>query len=156
MGNHHTMDEPINTIRENYSNVAEEANGRIRQIGDTVNKTWHDVQDRSAKAVTQASSYAKSHPLPTAAVLFGFGVVVGWALRPTPPSFRQRYVDEPIEESRGAILGLLAALGALLKGSMNSASRTASDLVDDARDEVASRWRPVQKAAKRAGEKLGL
>ena len=61
------MDDPMNTIRQTAEDLTHEANGRAKQIGAQVKETWNDVQDRSSRAVTEASTYAKSHPLPTAA-----------------------------------------------------------------------------------------
>jgi ElaB/YqjD/DUF883 family membrane-anchored ribosome-binding protein len=120
-------------------------------------EAWENVQDQTGRAVRGSSLYVRENPVPTALAAFGLGLVVGLLLsHREEPSMRKRYIDDPLDHSTGALLGLATAVSALLNRNMHSASHAAEGFADNVSDSFKKNLEPLADAARRAGRKLGL
>ncbi|MDB6151761.1 MAG: hypothetical protein JWL90_214 [Chthoniobacteraceae bacterium] len=120
-------------------------------------EAWENVQDQTGRAVREGSLYVRENPVPTALAAFGLGLIVGLVLsHREEPSMKKRYIDEPIDRSHGALLGLVATLSSLLTKNIHSASNAAEDFSDNVGDTWKKNFEPFADAARRAGRKLGL
>ena len=137
-------------LGEGASNVAEDLQTRAEDA-------WDSVQHRTDRAVRESSAFVRKNPVPTALVAFGFGLALGLFLkRHDPVSFKDRCIAEPLHQSRGVLLGVLIALGALLRRTFSSASRTTAEIAENVGDEWEDSLKPFKNAARQTGRRLGL
>ena len=141
------------TLTGTATKLGEGATGLADEVQARAEDAWNSVQHRTDRAVRESSEYVHRNPLPTALAAFAVGLVLGLALnRREPVSFQDRYVAEPLHHSRGLLLGLVLACGTLLRRTLASASSAAESAGHDLQDAL----KPVSKAARQTGRKLGL
>ena len=146
----HKLTDVATRLGEDASDVAEGLQARAQDA-------WDSVQQQTNRAVRESSAYVHKNPVPIALAAFGFGLVLGLSLnRRHPVSFKNRYIAEPLHQSRGMLLGLLVACGALLRRTISSASGAAEEIAENVGDSVQVSLKPLRKAALQNGRKLGL
>ncbi len=142
--NQHIPTEPV---------IGEESTYSKENIQAYAKEAWGTVQDRTGQVVHDGTVYVRENPVPVAIAAFGVGVLVGLALgHREPETFKKRYIDEPLETSHGALLGLLVALSALARRSLSSVSHAAEDVGESLKENI----EPLTAAARRTGRKFGL
>jgi ElaB/YqjD/DUF883 family membrane-anchored ribosome-binding protein len=113
------------------------------------------VQHQTDRVIHDSSVYLRKNPVPTALAAFGFGLVLGLFLtRRRPESLKDRYIAGPLHQSRGVLLGLLIACGALLRRAFSSVSSAAGGAADKCRDGLNDSLKPLRRAARRTGRKI--
>lgn len=146
-----------NEVTDTATRLGEGANGVVEDLQNRANDAWDVVQDRTGRAVRESSAYVRENPLPVTLAAVGFGLILALLLsHREQPSFRDRYIEEPLHKSRGVLLALLVACGALLKGAYSSASSAAEELAGNVGAELKGSLKPLKKAARQTGRKFGL
>ena len=113
--------EPITDIKNKLTEAAKNVQTKAKDA-------WECAQDETQRAVRLSSLYARQHPLSTALVAVGVGVVIGLLVRRREPeTFSDRFISEPLHQSKGLLLGLLVAGSAILKRTLSCASCAARD-----------------------------
>ena len=137
-------------LSEGATSVAEDLQTRAKD-------GWDSVQQQTNRAVREGSVYVRENPVPTALAAFCFGLVLGLVLsRREPVSFKDRYIAEPLHQSKGVLLGLLIAGGTLLRRVFSSTSSAAGEIAAHVGDDLQESLHPLRKAARQTGRKLGL
>lgn len=132
-------------------------NGMSETTGTPSAFRWDEVRERTTQAIDEGTDYLRENPIPAIAAALGIGILVGsFLFRKSPPSFSERYIEEPLHESRAAILALLAASGALLKKSLHDGRAIASDVAESVEADLKHAVGPLAKAARKQARKLGL
>ena len=146
----HQLNDDATRLGEDASDVAEDLQYRAEDA-------WNSVRQQTDRAVRESSAYVHKNPVPIALAAFGCGLVLGLSLnRRHPVLFKNRYIAEPLHQSRGMLLGLLMACGALLRRTISSASGAAEEIAENVSDGVQDSLKPLRKAALQNGRKLGL
>ena len=153
--------EPITELKEKLTDAAthlsESANGVAEDLQSRAKDAWDSVQDQTDRAVRESSAYVHKNPVPTALAAFGFGLALGLLLNHRAPvSLRDRYIAEPLHQSKGVLLGLLLACGTLFRRTFSSASSAAEKIAANVGGEFQDSLKPLRKAARQTGQKLGL
>jgi ElaB/YqjD/DUF883 family membrane-anchored ribosome-binding protein len=144
------LTETATSLGEGAEHVAEEMQHRAKD-------TWDSVRQQSNRAMRGSSAYVRENPVPTALAAFGVGLCLGLLLnRRDPASFNDHYVTEPLHQSKGVLLGLLIASGALLRRVFSSASSVVEEMAENAGDDIKESLKPVRRAARKARRTLGL
>lgn len=140
--------EPITDLKDKLTDAAhrlgEDATAAAKCAQAKAKEAWECAQEESRRAVRLSSLYARQHPLSTALVAVGVGVVIGLLInkRREPETLAERYLAEPLHQSKGLLLGLLVAGSAMLKRTLSCATCAASDLAGDVKDAL----KPMKKA----------
>jgi hypothetical protein len=112
---------------------------------------WTNSKEKAVEALQRGGEYLRENPIPVLATALIFGFAVGLLAGPhRTESWQERHIQEPLEESRGAILGVLLALAAVWKRFFRSASSAARATGES----VSSQTERLAKTARRAGRKL--
>jgi ElaB/YqjD/DUF883 family membrane-anchored ribosome-binding protein len=144
-------------ITDDATRLGEDASDVAEGLQTRAEDAWDSVQQQTNRAVRECSTYVHKNPVPIALAAFGFGLVLGLFLnRRDPVSLKNRDVVEPLQQSRGLLLALLVACGALLKRALSSASGVTEKIAGNVGDEVQNSLKPLKKAALQTGRKLGL
>jgi hypothetical protein len=86
--------------------------------------------------------------VPIALAAFGLGLVLGLILnRRDSASLKDRYIAEPLHQSKGVLLGLLIACGALLRRTLSSASNTVEEIAENVGDNLKDALKPMRRDA---------
>lgn len=127
--------------------LGENATAAAQKVRSHAKEAWECAQEETKRAVRVSSEYAQEHPISTALVACGVGVIIGLLIpRREPESFSDRYITEPLHHSKGLLLGLLVAGGAMLKRTLASATSAAADIAENVSDAI----KPVKKAVENA------
>ena len=144
--------EPITDLKDKVTDAAkslgEDATAAVKCAQTQAKEAWECAQEESRRALRLSSLYARQHPLSTALVAVGVGVVIGLLInkRNEPESLTDRYITEPLHQSKGLLLGLLVAGSAILKRTLSCATCAASGLAGDVKDAI----KPVKQAVENA------
>ena len=139
------------------TSLGEGASGVAEDLQSRANDAWDSVQDRGNRAVRESYAYVREHSVTTALAAFGVGLVVGLLVnRRDPVSFKDRYIAEPLHQSRGVLLGVLLAFGALIRRTLSSAASDAGEIARNVGYDLNDSLKPLRRAARKTGEKLGL
>ena len=139
------------------TNLEEKASGVAEDVQARAKDAWESVQSGTHRAVRESSAYVRENPVPAVIAAVGFGLVLGLLLtRREPVSFKDRYVTEPLHQSKGLLLGLLLACGGLLKRTLSSASGAVEEIFENVGDDLKDSVKPLRTAARQAGRKIGL
>ncbi len=148
------MNDLTNPLADGAHDQPGDAATAAEHFQERVRETWETVQDQTGRAVRESTAYARENPVPVILGALALGVVVGLMFSGREPSARERYIDEPLEESHGILLGLLVAIGAFFRSQFRSASCAAEDLAERVSHDVRGGMKPLAKAAKRASKKF--
>ena len=141
------MNIPIQPITDAAHSLAEDATAAAKCAQTKAKEAWECAQEETQRAVRLSSLYARQHPLSTALVAVGVGVVIGMLInRRDPHSLTDRYLTEPLHQSKGLLLGLLVAGSAMLKRTLACATCAASEIAGDVKDAI----KPVKQAVENA------
>ena len=150
----------MNDLKDNPTDAATDsgrATGVAEDLQNRATDAWDSVQHETNRAVRESSAYVRENPVPALIAALGVGLVLGLFLsRREPVSFKDRYVTEPLHQSKGVLLGLLLACGTLLRRTFSSASSTAGEIAGNVGDDLKDSLKPLRKAARQTGRKLGL
>jgi len=131
------------------------ASGVADDLQSRAKGAWDSVQDQTDRMIHESSAYLRKNPVPTALAAFGFGLVLGLFLhRREPESFTDRYIAGPLRQSKGPLLGLLIACGAVLKRAFSSGSSAAEEATDNVGDGSKDFLKPLRRAVRRTGRKI--
>jgi hypothetical protein len=123
------------------------------QLRERAGAAWQAARDRAGDALHSGEVIARENPFPVVLGALAIGLAVGLACGPgKPPTWKERYVDEPIDHTQSAIFGALLAVAAAFRGLF----RSAADCTEETAKSVRKGAKPLAKAAKRAGRKLHL
>ena len=126
--------------------LGESASGIAEELQTRAEDAWDSVQYRTKRAVRKSSAYVHKHPVPPVLAAFGCGLVLGLILnRRDSVSFRNRYVAEPLHQSRGVLLGLLIACGTLLRRTLSSASSAVEEIAENVGDDLKASLKPMRR-----------
>ena len=76
--------------------------------------------------------------------------------RREPKGFKDLYIDAPLHQSKGLLLGALIAAGAMLRRTLSTAGHAAEEIAGDVGDDFKKSMKPLRKAARQAGQRMGL
>ncbi len=139
------------------NSLGESASGAAENLQTHAKDAWDSVQSGTNRAVRESSAYVRENPVPAVIAAVGFGLVLGLLLSHREPvSFKDRYVTEPLHQSKGMLLGLLLACGGLLKRTLSSASGAVEEIFENAGDDLKDSVKPLRTAARQVGRKIGL
>ncbi len=148
------MNDFTNNPEDNLNHLSDNPSGAAENLQDRAEEMWETVQDQTGRAVREGTAYVRENPVPVVVGALAFGVVLGLLFSGRESSARERYVDEPLENTHGLLLGLLVAIGAFFRNQLKSASSAAEDFTDRVRHDVRGGLKPLRKAAKRVSKKL--
>ena len=124
------------------------ASGVAGDLQTRAEDAWDSVQHRTNRALRKSSAYAHKNPVPIALAAFGLGLVLGLILnRRDSASLKDRYIAEPLHQSKGVLLGLLIACGALLRRTLSSASNTVEEIAENVGDNLKDALKPMRRDA---------
>src|SRR4030095_6048271 len=133
------------------ANVWSESRPDAEIGGSTPENLWTTSKDRAVEALHRGEEYLRENPVPVLAAALVFGLAIGLLAGPhRSRSWRERHIEEPLEQSTGALLGVLLALVAVCKRFFRSATSAARTTGENVSSQT-SRW---AKSAQRAGRKL--
>jgi ElaB/YqjD/DUF883 family membrane-anchored ribosome-binding protein len=144
--------EPTTDLKDKLTDAAhslgEDATTAAKSAQTKAKEAWECAQEETQRAIRLSSLYARQHPLSTALVAVGVGVAIGLLINRSrePLSLTDRYINEPLHQSKGLLLSLLVAGSAILKRTLASATCAASELAED----VNGALKPVKKAVQNA------
>ncbi len=123
------------------TNLRSNATDSAEKIQDYASDTWDKVRCQTENVIDRSTAYVRKNPVPAVMTALGSGLALGFALglilvRREPASLSERYIDAPLHRSRGILLGLVVALGALLRRSASSASSAAEELAENINDQL--------------------
>jgi len=137
------------------TSLGESASGVADDLQSRAKDAWDSVQHQTDRMIHESPAYLRKNPVPTALAAFGFGLVLGLFLhRRGQESFKDRYIDGPLHQSRGVLLGLLIACGAVLRRAFSSVSGAAEDAADNVGDGLKDSLKPLRRTARRTGRKI--
>lgn len=144
--------EPMTDFKDKLTDAAtrldEGASGVAEGLQSRAEDAWDSVQHRTKRAVRKSSAYVHKNPVPTALAAFGCRLVLGLILnRRDSVSFRNRYITEPLHQSRGVLLGLLIACGTLLRRTLSSASNAVEEIAENVSDDLKGSLKPMRRDA---------
>ena len=153
--------EPMTDIKDKLTeaaaNLGESASGVAEDLKSRAEDAWDSVQSGTHRAVRESSAYLRENPVPALIAAAGFGLLLGLLLsRREPESFKDRYIAEPLHQSKGVLLGLLMACGAMLRRTFSSATCAAGEIAENVGDDLKDSLKPLRKAARQTGRKFGL
>ena len=124
------------------------ASGVAEDLQTRAEDAWDSVQHRTNRAMRKSYVYFHRNPVPTALAAFGCGLVLGLILnRRDSSSFKNRYIAEPLHQSRGVLLGLLIACGTLLRRTLSSASSAVEEIAENVSDDLKDSLKPMRRDA---------
>ena len=151
------MDDIKDKLAEAATSLDNGASDVVENLQSRAGDAWDSAQHRTNRAMRDGSAYVHENPVPAALAAFGVGLVAGLFLnRRDSVSFKDRYIAEPLHQSRGVLLGLLLACGTLLRRTFSSASSAAEEMAGDVGDGLRDSLKPLRKAARKTGRKVGL
>ena len=97
-------------------------------------ETYQDVRTQADHTAQVTGQYVKANPVPAllGALAFGasLGCLLALALRRPQPSFRQQYMDEPMNAARDAIYDVLAPVVKRMRTSCEAAQDGTNKTLD--------------------------
>jgi ElaB/YqjD/DUF883 family membrane-anchored ribosome-binding protein len=151
------MDDLKEKLTDTATSLGEDVRGVAGELRTRTKDAWDSAQHQARRAVRESSACVRENPVPAALAAFGLGLVLGLILsRREPASFKDRCIAAPLHQSKGALLGLLVACGALIRRSFSSASTTAGEIAENVSAELKDTLKPLKKAARETGRKLGV
>ncbi|MDB6175306.1 MAG: hypothetical protein JWL59_4617 [Chthoniobacteraceae bacterium] len=150
------MNNPADNLNETQSDVGEQSSHTMENLQQRAKQTWETVQDQTGRTMQEGATYVRENPVPVLIGALFLGLTLGLLSGHREPTFRERYIDEPLHESHGILLGALVALGALFRNFFKSASSNAETLAHRFSDvDLKGSAESLGKAAKSAGKKAG-
>jgi ElaB/YqjD/DUF883 family membrane-anchored ribosome-binding protein len=146
------MDDLKDELTDATTSLGDSPSGIAHDLQNRAKDAWDSVQHRIDRVVRESSAYVQKNPMPTALVAFAIGLVLGVFLnRRAPRSFKDRYIGEPLHQSRGALLGLLFAFATLLRRAFSSAFSATEKVAERVGDDLTDALKPLSKAGRKAG-----
>jgi ElaB/YqjD/DUF883 family membrane-anchored ribosome-binding protein len=94
----------------------------------------HDMSAKAEETMIRTKEYVRENPVPVVLGALAIGVALGYMLvmARREPTFRERYVDEPLDSAREAIIAALAPVAQRLHEGYDTARDGAGKAMDRA------------------------
>jgi hypothetical protein len=115
-------------------------------------QAFQRTKDQAGAALDRGELYVRENPI--SFVLFALlgGFLLGMLLGPRKRNFQDRYIDEPLEKSQGAIIAASLALGALARRAFRLMQGAGQDAAATSRGFA----KPISRVMKQAGRKMHM
>lgn len=131
---------------------AQAADGIAARAQHYAEDTLHAARVRADDALERGQDYVRANPVPVVLGALAVGVLIGIAIgHREEPTFRERYVDDPLQNARDALASILSPLASRARSEYSHARSAAVDAGDHVHDGYLD---PVFKRARRAADKL--
>ncbi len=97
----------------------------------------HSVSEKAEESLVCSREYARANPVPVVLGALALGVALGYVIAMTrreEPTFRERYVDDPLNTARDAIYAVLAPVAQRLHEGYDTARDGAGMAMDKMHD----------------------
>ncbi len=123
--------DPEQTAQQFAGQVRDQAQHVADQIREQAGNVAGQVRDQAEKAIAEGGEYVRQNPWPAVLGAAGVGLLVGFALaHRREPSFRSRYLDDPLDHARDVLSSLLAPVGDRLHREYGHARSAIEDVAD--------------------------
>ncbi|MCX6865486.1 MAG: hypothetical protein NTV46_04570 [Verrucomicrobia bacterium] len=104
----------------------------MNQLPETAREIARQATDEAEDSLATSKDYVRQNPVLVVAGAIAFGAAIGCLLMMArrQPTFRERYVDEPLDSARDAILAALAPVAQRLHEGFDSARDGAGKAMD--------------------------
>jgi ElaB/YqjD/DUF883 family membrane-anchored ribosome-binding protein len=105
----------------------------VHRATEAAKDTYQTVRAKADETAARTGEYVRQHPMPSLLGAIAFGAALGYLLataRRDEPTFRERYVDEPLETARDAIFAVLGPVAQRLHDSFDVARDGAGKAID--------------------------
>lgn len=95
------------------SHLPQTARDAVNKATEAAKETYQTVRAKADETAARTGEYVRQHPMPSLLGAIAFGAALGYLLatvRRDEPTFRERYVDEPLDTARDAIFAVLAPI----------------------------------------------
>lgn len=143
--------------KETASHLADSARDAARKTSQVAQDTYESARTNLDDTIERTRTYVRENPVPAVIGAFAIGAVVSFILtgaRRHEPTFRERYVDDPLESIRDTVYAALAPVGKRLHDQYDSARESAADALDHAQDSASRHANSWSKQIRRAGHNL--
>lgn len=149
----HKVSEAATEAAHKAGEVAKET---AHRVGDAARESYVHVREGCEHTLSRTRTYVRENPVPALLGAFALGALLSYSLssRRREPTFRERYVDDPLESIRDTVFAALAPVGKRLHNSYESAHHTAEDVLDNAHDQLSKRGKAWAKHLRNAGQHL--
>ena len=120
--------------RDAYQAARAKAGDLYEAARTKTGETLKDVREQVDQTTQRTTQYVSQHPMSSLLGAIAFGAGVGalaiFALRRPEPSFRRRYVEEPLDTARDAIYAVLEPVVKRLQSSCETTRDGAGKALD--------------------------
>ncbi len=118
------IEQPINRLSE----AAIEATHRTAA---EVQNQLQAARDKTGDVITRGQTWVRENPVTSIVGMLAIGLTAGYVMaHREQPSFRRRYIEDPMHHTQDALYGLLAPALAKLSEQYSSARSAAEDALD--------------------------
>jgi ElaB/YqjD/DUF883 family membrane-anchored ribosome-binding protein len=121
---------------ETYQTVRAKAEDTYDVVRAKADETYRTVRAKADETAVATGQYVRQHPMPSVLGAVAIGVGLGYLLalsaRRPQPSFREQYVDEPLDAAREALYAVLAPVAHRIRSGYESARDGAEKTYDRA------------------------
>lgn len=119
---------------DTYQNVRAKAEDTYQTVKVKADETYRTVRAKADETAVATGEYVRAHPVPSVLGAVAFGVGLGFLLalssRPRQPSFREHFVEEPLDAAREALYAVLAPVAHRIRHGYDSAREGAEHAMD--------------------------
>lgn len=118
-------------IHQPVNRLSEVANQTAQRAKDAAQDTIQTVRTKADEALTTTKVYVRENPVPVVLGMLAIGFAAGFVMaRREEPSFRERFMRDPVHSTRDALFTLLAPIAEHLGEQYSSARATAEQAMD--------------------------
>ncbi len=119
-----------------YQNAREKAGEAYDVVRAKADETYRTVRAKADETAAATGEYVRQHPMPSLLGAVALGVGLGFLLAVTSrrpqPTFREHFVEEPLDATRDALYSILAPVARKIRAGYDSARGEAEHLFDEA------------------------
>ena len=126
----HRATDAVKDIAQRATDATKEA---AQHASDAAKEICHTVSVKAEDAMVRTKEYVRENPVPALLGALAFGAALGYMIvmtRRHEPTFRERYVNEPLHTAREAIYAVLAPVAQRLHEGYDSARDGAGKALD--------------------------
>lgn len=123
-GARETVAQTTDAAKDAFQTVRAKADEAYQTVRAKADETIQTVRAKADETATRTNEYVRQHPLPSLLGAVAVGVALGYLLAITrrhEPTFREQFVEEPLEAARRALYATLAPVAERLHDGYDAA-----------------------------------
>ena len=126
------VEEGVERTKEYAQHAVDATKDAAHRATDTAKDMYQSASLKAEDTLANSKEYVRQNPVLVVVGAIAFGAAIGCMLMMArrQPTFRERYVDEPMDSAREAILAALAPLAQRLHKGYDSARDNAGKAID--------------------------